>query len=61
MSPRPKSDRRYVGVRLHRSGYDVIEQMAEQERVSLSDMIRTLLREAVQARQGKARPSTRAE
>lgn len=48
--PRPKSDRRYVGVRLSQPGYDVVEQMARAENVTVSDMIRTLLSEAVQAR-----------
>jgi metal-responsive CopG/Arc/MetJ family transcriptional regulator len=53
--PRPGPRRPLVAVRLSTTGLAVIDAMAEQEGVNRSEMIRTLLAEAVQARQAKAR------
>lgn len=49
------SRNRFVGVRLSPAGYDVLQRMADDEtNGNLSEMMRTLLREAITHREARA-------
>ncbi len=54
--PRPGPRRTFVGVRLAPTGLDAVQEIADAEHAgNLSEAIRSLLGEAIQARQRKAK------
>lgn len=50
------SDKTLISVRVSDDGLNALNQMAEEEGIDRSELIRTLLREAVTARLAKRKP-----